>query len=442
MEIRLSDHFTYKKLLKFTLPAIIMMVFTSLYGVVDGLFVTNFAGKTSLAAINFVYPVINILGTFGYMFGTGGSALVTKTMGEGDTDKANKLFSLFVYITTLLGVVFAVIGFSCLKPLLHALGAEGEMLSDAVLYGYILLAALPFWSLQFLFQIFFVSAEKPKLGLYVTLAAGFTNIIFDALLVGVFKYGIVGAAIATALSQLVGGAIPLIYFKLPNSSALKLTKTNIDYRAIGKASSNGLSEFVSGVANSLVGILFNTQLMKYAGENGVAAYGIMMYVSFIFIGIFFGYVNGSASLVGFNYGAKNYDELKNLRKKSINLMIISSIAMLVLSLSLSVPLSKIFAGYDKELYDLTLYGFKIFSISFVFSGIAIFGSSFFTALNNGVVSALLSFLRTVVYQVSCVLVFPLFFGIDGIWYSIVVAEALAFISTVICLLIFQKKYRY
>lgn len=442
MEIRLSDHFTYKKLLKFTLPAIIMMVFTSLYGVVDGLFVTNFAGKTSLAAVNFVYPVINILGTFGYMFGIGGSALVTKTMGEGDSDKANKLFSLFVYITTLLGIVFAVIGYCCLKPLLHTLGAEGEMLNDAVIYGYILLAALPFWSLQFLFQIFFVSAEKPKLGLYVTLAAGFTNIILDALLVGVFKYGIVGAAVATALSQLVGGAIPLIYFKLPNSSALKLTKTYIDYRAIGKASSNGLSEFVSGVANSVVGIIFNMQLMKYAGENGVAAYGIMMYVSFIFIGIFFGYVNGSASLVGFNYGAKNYDELKNLRKKSINLMIISSISMLVLSFSLSVPLSKIFAGYDKELYDLTLYGFKIFSISFVFSGIAIFGSSFFTALNNGIISALLSFLRTVVYQVTCVFVFPLFFGIDGVWYSIVVAEVLAFISTVICLLIFQKKYRY
>ncbi|MBE6683354.1 MAG: MATE family efflux transporter [Ruminococcaceae bacterium] len=442
MRIRLSDHFTYKKILKFTFPPMIMMVFTSLYGVVDGLFVTNFEGKSALAAINFVYPILNILATFGYMFGAGGSALVAKTLGEGKSEKANKLFSLFVYVCALLGVVFSVVGFFILRPLMQSLGAEGVMLDQAVMYGNILLISLPVWNLQFLFQIFFVTAEKPQLGLYTTLLAGCTNMVLDAMFIGWFGWGLAGAAAATALSQFVGGGIPLVYFFMKNDSLLRLGKTELDGKAMLKATTNGSSELVSGVSGSLVGILYNTQLIKYAGEDGVASYSIMMYVTFIFIGIFFGYANGSAPVIGYHYGAQNHAEMRNLFRKGIVLNLSASAIITVLSLLLSKPLSLVFAGYDPVLYEMTLGGFRIYALSFLFSGIAIFGSSFFTALNNGLVSACLSFLRTVVFQVACVLILPLYFSLDGIWLSIVVAEALAFTVSGVFLFAMRKRYKY
>lgn len=442
MQIQLSDHFSYGRLLRFTFPAMVMMVFTSLYGVVDGLFVTNFAGKTALAAINFVYPVLIILATFGYMFGTGGSALVAKTMGERKEEKANRLFSLFVYICTGLGVLFAVVGFFLLRPLLVVFGARGLMLEQAVLYGKILLVSMPFWNLQFLFQIFFVTAEKPKLGLYVTLLAGITNMVLDALFIAVFHWGITGAAVATALSQIVGGGIPLCYFFRKNTSRLHLGKTEFDGKATLKAMTNGFSELVNGISGSLVGILYNVQLIRYAGEDGVAAYSIMMYVSLVFVGIFFGYANGSAPIVGFHYGAQNHGELKSLRRKSIVLNVAASVAMLLVSELVAVPLAKVFAGYDQVFYDMTLKGFRIYAVSFLFSGMAIFGSSFFTALNNGFVSGFLSFARTMLFQVSCVLIFPIWWELDGIWFSLVAAEALAVAVTIIFLLCMQKKYKY
>ncbi len=440
--IRLSDHFTYGRLLRFTFPSMVMMVFTSLYGVVDGIFVANFAGKSALAGINFVYPILNILATFGYMFGSGGSALVSKTLGEGENKKANSLFSLFVYISFILGVVFAVAGFFLLRPLMAFLGAEGTMLDEAVLYGNILLISMPLWNLQFLFQIFFITAEKPKLGLYVTLLAGCANMVLDALFIGVFKWGIAGAAIATAISQLLGGGVPLIYFFMKNKSLLRLGKTHFDGKAMLKGTTNGASELISGVSGSLVGILYNTQLLKYAGEDGVAAYSIMMYVAFIFIGIFFGYVNGISPVIGYNYGAKNHIELKSLLKKSFTLIVAASVLMLILSESLSKPLSFIFAGNDEGLFSLTLRGFRIYSLSFLFSGTAIFGSAFFTALNNGLISGTISFMRTVVFQVFCVIVFPLLWDIDGIWYSVPASEALSVAVSLIFLIAMRKKYNY
>lgn len=442
MKIHLYDHFTYGKLLRFTFPAMVMMVFTSLYGVVDGLFVTNYVGKSALAAINFVYPILNILATFGYMFGAGGSALVAKTMGEGKAEKANRLFSLFVYICTALGVLFAALGFFVLRPFMAWLGAEGNMLDMAVLYGNILLITLPFWNLQFLFQIFFVTAERPNLGLYVTLIAGCANMALDALFVAGFGWGLTGAAAATAISQILGGGIPLLYFGFKNSSALRHGKTEFDKSATLKATTNGSSEFINGVSGSLVGLLYNTQLLKYAGEDGVAAYSIMMYVCFIFIGIFFGYANGSAPIVGYHYGAKNHPELKNLRRKGITINVVGAIIMFLIAEIASEPLSKIFAGYDEALYLMTLKGFRIYAVSFAFSGMAVYGSSFFTALNNGPVSAILSTLRTVVFQVICVLAFPVIWGVEGIWISIVAAEALAVFVTVLFLVGLRKKYNY
>lgn len=442
MKIQLSEHFSYKKLLRFTLPSIIMMIFTSIYSVVDGFFVSNFVGKTPFAAVNFIMPFLMILGAFGFMFGTGGSALISKTMGEGDKEKAKQLFSLFIYVSAGCGVVIAAAGIIFIRPVAALLGADGTMLEDCVRYGRIILIALPAYMLQFEFQSFFVAAEKPHLGLIVTIAAGVTNMTLDALLVAVFSLGLAGAAAATAISQCVGGIIPLIYFLCPNSSILRLTRTKFDGRELFKACTNGASELMSNISMSIVGMLYNMQLIKYAGENGVAAYGVLMYVNFIFLAAFIGYSVGTAPIIGYNYGSGNHSELKNLLKKSLCLIGIFSVAMVVAAEGLAHPLASMFVGYDLELFKMTLRGFMIYSFSFLFSGIAIFGSSFFTALNDGLISALISFLRTLVFQVAAVLVFPLIWGIDGIWVSIVAAELMAVSVTVMFLLMKRKKYHY
>lgn len=442
MHIQLSDHFTYKKLLRFTMPSIIMMIFTSIYGVVDGFFVSNFVGKTPFAAVNFIMPFLMILGALGSMFGTGGSALIAKTLGEGDHARAKKLFSLFVYISAACGIVIAVLGILFIRPIAAFLGAEGELLDQCVLYGRINLIALPAFMLQYEFQSFFVTAEKPQLGLAVTVASGVANMVLDALLVAVFPLGLVGAALATAVSQLIGGIVPLFYFSRPNTSLLQLTKTNLDGKALLRACTNGSSELMSNISMSVVSMLYNVQLMQYAGEDGVAAYGVLMYVNMIFLAAYIGYSVGTAPVIGYHYGAANHGELKSLLQKSFVIIGICSVAMLVLAEALAQPLAAIFVGYDDALMALTLRGFRIFSISFLFSGIAIFGSSFFTALNNGLVSALISFLRTLVFQIAAVLLLPLVWEIDGIWISIVVAEVMAFVVTMLFLAGNRKKYRY
>lgn len=442
MNIQLSDHFTYKNLLRFTTPSIVMMVFTSIYSVVDGFFVSNFVGKTPFAAVNFIMPFLMILGAIGFMFGTGGSALVAKTMGEGNNDRAKRLFSLFIYVPAFLGILIAILGFIFIRPIASILGAEGEMLENSVLYGRIILVALPAYILQQEFQSFFVTAGKPKLGLVVTAMSGVTNIILDALFVAVFKWGLVGAAVATAISQVIGGLSPLLYFFNINSSLLRLTKTNMDSRALVKACTNGSSEFLSNISMSLVSMLYNVQLIKYIGENGVAAYGVLMYINMIFLATFIGYSIGTAPVISYQYGSNNYAELKSLLKKSLILISIVSVCMLVLGEALSQPLSIIFVGYDTELMNLTHHGFTIYSFTFLFAGFAIFGSSFFTALNDGFTSAIISFLRTFIFQVAAVIILPIIFGVDGIWYSIVVAEAMAFIVTILFLVNKKSKYNY
>ncbi len=442
MKIQLSDHFTYGKLIRFTIPSIAMMIFTSIYGVVDGFFVSNFVGKAEFAAVNFIFPFLMILGAFGFMFGTGGSALVAKTLGEGDRERANRIFSLLVYVSIGVGVVISVLGIIFIRPVAALLGAEGEMLESCVIYGRIILATLVPFMLQMEFQSFFITAEKPKLGLAVTVASGVTNMVLDALLVAVFPMGLVGAALATALSQAVGGFVSLIYFMRPNTSLLRLTKTNFDGRALFRACTNGSSELMSNISMSLVSMLYNFQLMKYAGEDGVAAYGVLMYVSMIFMAIFIGYSIGTAPLIGYNYGAANHAEMKNLLKKSFIVIGITSVCMLGASILLASPMSKIFVGYDPELFTLTERGFYIYSFSFLFCGITIFGSSFFTALNNGLISAIISFLRTLVFQVAAVIILPLIFDMDGIWISIVVAELMAFAVTLCFILAQKKKYHY
>jgi len=442
MEIQLSDHFGYGRLLRFTLPSIGMMIFTSIYGVVDGFFVSNFAGKTPFAAVNLIFPLLMILSTVGFMFGTGGSAIVARTLGQQKKDQANRYFSLFVYVSFGLGVLFAVLGIAFLRPIATALGGQGQLLEDAVHYGRIILLALPFNVLQVLFQTFFVTAEKPKLGLYVTLSAGVTNMVLDAVLVvllpGAWK--LTGAAIATAMSQVVGGALPLFYFFRKNGSLLRLGRTRFDGNAIWKATLNGSSEFMSNISMNIVGMLYNLQLLTFAGEDGVAAYGVMMYASFIFAAAFMGYTFGTAPLFGYNDGAENYRELRNILKKSLIIVGISGICMVAVGVLLAKPLASIFVGYDQSLLHLTVSGFKIFALSFLFMGYAIFISGFFTALNDGLTSALVSFLRTLVFQVAAVLLLPLLFGIDGIWWSIVAAELMAVVFCLLFLILKRKEY--
>lgn len=442
MNIQLSDHFNYRKMLQFTLPSIIMLIFTSIYGVVDGFFVSNFVGKTPFAAVNFIMPVLMILGAIGFMFGAGGSALISKTMGEGNLPRAKQLFSLFVYVTIICGLIISVVGFILIRPVASLLGAEGQMLNDCVAYGRIIILALPLYMLQFEFQTFFITAEKPQLGLFVTVLSGVTNMVLDALFMLVFHWGLEGAALATALSQAVGGIIPLIYFGFPNKSLLRLTRTKFDKKALFKACTNGSSELMSNISMSIVSMLYNIQLMKYAGENGIAAYGVLMYVNMIFLAAFLGYSTGIAPVIGYHYGARNHPELKGLLKKSLIITGVFAIGMLVVSELCAYPLSYIFVGYDTELMNLTLRGFLIYSFTFLFAGFAIFGSSFFTALNDGLTSALISFLRSLVFQIIAVIVFPVFWGIDGIWISIVAAEVMSVAITVLFLITKQKKYNY
>lgn len=442
MQIQLSDHFTYKKLLRFTLPSIAMMIFTSIYGVVDGFFVSNFVGKVEFTAVNFIMPFLMILSTVGFMIGTGGGALIGKTLGEGNRKKANSLFSMFVYISIALAVVIAAVGIAVLRPVSSLLGAEGQLLDDCVRYGRIVLMALPFFTLQMEFQTFYVTAEKPQLGLYTTLAAGISNMVLDALFVGVLPFGLEGAAAATAVSQAVGGIVPLIYFARPNTSILRLGKAKYDGTAMLKACTNGSSELMSNISMSLVGMLYNVQLLKYAGEDGVAAYGVLMYVNMIFLAIFIGYVIGTAPVVSFHYGAGNHRELKSLLKKSFVIIGVSSVAMVLMSFVLARPLSTLFAGGHPDLLAMTVRGFHIYSFCFLFAGLAIFGSSFFTALNNGFISAVISFLRTLVFQIAAVMLLPLVFELDGIWLSVVVAELAAAALSVAFIFARKNKYHY
>ncbi len=440
--VKLSDHFTYKRIFRFTVPSIIMMVFTSIYGVVDGLFVSNFVGKTAFSAVNFIMPFLMMLSCVGFMFGAGGSALISKTLGEGDNARANRQFSLFVLVNFLTGIVLSVLGFIFMESISSLLGATGQMLEDSVRYGRIIVLGLPAFVLQNSFQAFFVTAEKPKLGLLVTVLAGCTNIVLDGVLVGAVPLGIKGAAVATVISQCVGGFVPVIYFLTKNGSLLRIGKPVWDGKALLKTVTNGSSELLSNISMNLVGMLYNVQLLKYAGEDGVAAYGVLMYVTFVFISIFIGYSVGSAPIVGYHYGASNHMELKNLLKKSTIIMLVTASVMFALGEALASPIASLFVGYDEGLYALTKRAFNIYSFAYLTMGFGIFSSSFFTALNDGLISAIISFMRTLVFQVVAVFTLPLLLGVDGIWASIVIAELLSCALSVIFLFAKKNKYRY
>lgn len=442
MEIKLSDHFTYKRLFRFVIPSVVMMIFTSIYGVVDGFFVSNFVGKTEFAAVNLIMPFPMLLGAFGFMIGTGGSALVAMKLGEGKKKEANEMFSMLIKVTIIGGVVLSVLGIIFTRNIAIVMGATEDLLEHCVTYGRILLVAITAFMLQNVFQSFLVTAEKPKLGLLTTVIAGLTNVVLDFVLIGVLKWGVVGAALATGISQFVGGLIPLIYFLRENNSELKLVTSKLNFRILGKTCFNGSSELMTNLSLSLVNMLYNLQLMEYAGENGVAAYGVIMYVNFIFVAVFIGYSIGSAPIIGYNYGAGNNVEMKNVFKKSIKFNVFAGILMCVSAIMLSGVLAGIFVGYDAELFEMTKKGFAIYSISFLVMGLNIYSSSFFTALGNGLISALISLLRTLLFQMVAVLVLPFIFELNGIWMSIIVAEVTALVVTISLLVANRKKYGY
>ena len=440
--IPIDQHFTYRKLLRYTFPSVVMMVFTSIYGVVDGLFLSNFTGKTAFAAVNFILPYLMILDGIGFMFGTGGSALVAKTMGEGHQEKANRIFSCLVYVSLITGIVLAVLGYIFLRPVARWLGARDQLLNDSILYGSIYLLGVPASVIQNEFQNLYVTANKPNLGLAATVASGLTNIVLDAVFVGAFAWGLPGAAAATVLSKSIGGILPFICFGRKNSSMLRLVKTGFDGRSMLKICSNGVSELLNNISMSIVSMVYNAQLLRYAGNDGLAAYGVLMYIDFLFISIFLGYTVGISPIISFHYGAENPKELRSLLHKSCLIIGVFSLVMFTVSELSADPIARLFVGYDANLLEMTLRGFLLFSFCFLFAGFAIFGSSFFTALNNGLISAVISFMRTIVFQIALVLLLPLIWDLDGIWLSVVFSELLAALMGGFFILLKKKTYHY
>lgn len=428
--------------MRFTLPTITMMIVTSLYSVVDGIFVSNVLGSEAFAAVNLIFPFPMMLSAVGFMIGTGGSALVSMTLGEGKKQKANEYFSMLVAFVGVAGVLLTILGIAFIRPISMLLGAEGELLEGCVIYGSSLMLGLAPFMLQNCFQSFLVTAERPKLGLGISIAAGLTNMVLDFLFIYVFPWGLVGAAVATALSQVVGGVIPLIYFWRKNTSLLQLVRFRLEWKPILKSCANGSSEMLTNLSTSLLNMLYNLQLMRLVGENGVSAYGVIMYVSFIFTGTYLGYAIGAAPIVGYHYGAGNKKELKSLLRKSLLLITAVAVGLTALSEILSEGLAGIFVSYDRELMEMTKIAIQIYSLSYLISGFNIFGSAFFTALNDGPVSALISFVRTLLFQIVMILVLPALFGLNGVWFAVVAAEALALLVTIICFVVKRKKYQY
>ncbi|MBO5038145.1 MAG: MATE family efflux transporter [Alphaproteobacteria bacterium] len=442
MEIKLSEHFTFAKLLRFTAPSILMMIFTSIYSIVDGVFVSNYVGATPFAAVNIVFPFLMILAAVGFMFSTGGSALIAKTLGEKNRFMANQIFSMLVYASVIFGVVVSVIALVALEPVLAVFGVEGELMVQSLLYGRILLLFIPVFMLQFMFQGFMITAERPKLGMFITISAGLVNMALDALFIVYFEWGVVGAAWATVIGEIIGGVIPLLYFACPNTSPLRLVKTKFYGKALFKSCTNGLSEFLGQISVSIVNILYNYQLLRINGENGVVAFGVISYVNFIFLSVFIGYSIGSNPIVSYHFGAKDWRELQSLFKKNVIFIGVSAVVLTLLAELSARLLARIFVGFDENLLNMTTYGFRIYAISFLLAGFNIYASAFFTALNNGIVSAVISVTRTLVCECGCVMILPIFFGLNGIWSSIIVAEVIALSVSVTLILKYRNRYKY
>lgn len=444
MKIELSGHYSYSRILKTCIPSVLMILTTSVYSIVDGLFVSNFAGTTSFAALNIIWPAIATVAAFGLMFGTGGSALVAMVIGQDDRDRANGIFTMLIRAMLILGAVCGTLLFIFMRPVSIWLGADEAMLPDCIRYGRILVCAMPAFMSQMAFNSFFMTAEKPQLGTLLTVICGITNIAFDALFIVVFGWGLTGAAIATVLGMAVGGIYPLYYFssKKRNTTKLKFVKADTDWHCIVRCCSNGLSEYVGNIALNIVSMCYNLQLMKLIGQDGVAVYGILMYIGYVYASVYIGYNIAVSPIVSFNYGAQNHDELKSLLRKSIVILLVAGTILTGLSEILSSPMAGIFVGYDPGLKALTARAIRIYMISFMICGLNMFVSAWFTALNNGIVSACAAFARTLVFEMGAIFILPLLLGLDGVWLAVDVADMLALVLAVILLSTFRKRYNY
>lgn len=442
MKIQLSDHFTYKKLMRFAVPSIVMLFFTSIYEAVDGFFISNFVGETEFAGVNLVMPYLMIFSSVGLMIGTGGNALISLVMGQGDARRANRIFSMLNYVLVLLGVLLAVIGIVFLRPVCIFFGAEGKLLETCLIYGRIYLFGLPVSMLEWGYQSFFVADEKAQLGLVFMLLAGITNMVLDYLFIAVFRWNVTGAVVATVIGQCVGGIGPLIYFLKAKDSKLRLCPAAFVWKDLVKVCSNGAVEFITNASMSLVGIVYNFQLMKYIGEYGISAYGIIMYINFIFVAVFLGYAMSVSPVISYNYGAQNYKELKNLFRKSLVIVVAASVILTAAAILTAEPFARIFAGYDEEFLKISTRALMLYSASYIFTGFNIFGGMMFSALNNGVISTVLSAARVLVFQLLCVFAVPLFLGIDGIWLAIFFAEMLAAVMVFLTLRKNRERYHY
>lgn len=443
MKIALSGHYGYMRLVRSSVPSILMMLVGSIYSVVDGLFVSNFVGTTAFAALNVIWPAIMIIGAIGLMIGTGGTALVSMTKGTGDPERADQLFSMLVRFTLLTAVVFMVPLFFLMEPLARMLGADGEMVHQCVVYGRICALGLPAFMLQMTFQSFFMTAEKPQLGTIMSLVCALTNMALDALFIVGFHWGLAGAAAASMIACCVGGFYPLWYFGSRfNTSSLKMVRAPFERKPILKACSNGLSEYVGNISFNILAICYNLQLLRMMGENGVAAYSVLLYYGYVFAAVFFGFNIAVAPVVGYNYGAENYGELRSLLRHSTVLLFILGALMTLASELLAGPAARLFVGYDPELTALTRHAIHLYMISFFLAGFNIFVSAWFTALNNGRVSALVSFLRSLVFELGFVFLLPAFIGPDGIWLAVDAADVCCLILSVTLLLAYRKRYGY
>ena len=425
-----------------------MMFFTSIYWIVDGFFISNYISTSAFAGVNLIFPIIMIVACLGFMFGAGGAALVSKRLGEGDNDRANRTFSLITYTTFVIGLLASIIFFFLVRPIakgfasINSIETTEEMIDSATLYGRIMIAGVSIYVMQAYFHSFFSVNEKSMVGFLFTLISGLTNMFLDFLLIGVFKLGVIGAASASLTGMFVGAVGPFLYFRFSRNNLIKLGKTSFNFKDIAKSALNGSSEFVANVSASIVTIVYNIQLLKYIGEDGVSAYGVIGYVCFIFFAIFIGYSMGIAPVIGYNFGAKNKEELTNVLKKSLIIVGVAGIIMTALAMSLSSPISYIFTNSSESLHQLSTHAMLIFSICYLITGFSMFGSAFFTALNNGLLSALISICRTLVFQLASVFILPLIFGVDGIWASIIVAEFLSMVMTIVLMIFNQKKYGY
>lgn len=441
-KIQLSDHFTYGRLIRFVVPSVAMMVFTSIYSVVDGFFVSNYVGVTGFAAINLMLPILMFFSCLGFLFGTGGTAIVSRTFGEGNPERANSYFSLICYAILITGVAVTVVTIIIMPWVVTRLGATGQLREYAILYGRITMLSTPLYMMQTASQSFFAAAERPQMGMYMTIAGGLTNIGLDYILVAKLGYGLIGASVATTVTEGVSGLVALVFFMAPNGSLLRIGKTAFNGKVLTEACANGASELMSSLSSTVVGVLCNYQLMRFGGENGIAAYGVIMYVGFVFISMFLGYAFGVAPVVGYNYGAENHSELRNVLVKSLTLIGAAGVAMAALAQIFAGAIGQIYVGYNAELLEMTVHGMKIYMLSYLVCGFNIFGSAFFTALSNGKVSAVLSAMRSFVFQAVCLIVLPMFLEITGVWSATLLAEGLTVIMTATVLIRLRERYHY